>query len=254
MKEIGEGFSGKVYETEDGLIVRIAQYLNPALKIEFETLDQLVGTLPVAVPTPGWFAPPSDDYPYGAVAFAKLPGKPLQPGTDVGRYAFALGSFLTALHRTPPPTGLRYTGMRDLLWKLHDTTMPFLKNRVSRNVLETMFDWWATVFADDILLDYQPTLCHGDLWYENVLVENGIITGIIDWENVTLGDPMMDFAPQYYLGEDFAQAVMEAYQGEINLHRIQRWRQLREWFGMRIALHHDPDEFEDALTKIAGII
>jgi len=40
----------------------------------------------------------------------------------------------------------------------------------------------------------RQTLIHGDLTIDNVLVQNGIISGIIDWGNATYGDPRFDLA------------------------------------------------------------
>lgn len=39
-----------------------------------------------------------------------------------------------------------------------------------------------------------PTLIHGDLNLENVLVSNGAVTGLIDWSGGDLGDPRYDVA------------------------------------------------------------
>jgi aminoglycoside phosphotransferase (APT) family kinase protein len=40
--------------------------------------------------------------------------------------------------------------------------------------------------------DYNQTLIHGDYTIDNVLVSNGVITGVIDWAGGTYGDPRYD--------------------------------------------------------------
>jgi aminoglycoside phosphotransferase (APT) family kinase protein len=34
---------------------------------------------------------------------------------------------------------------------------------------------------------------HGDIWAENIIVENGNLQGLIDWEHCAYGDPHWDF-------------------------------------------------------------
>eukprot|EP01006_Ploeotia_vitrea_P011673 TRINITY_DN3103_c0_g2_i1.p1 TRINITY_DN3103_c0_g2~~TRINITY_DN3103_c0_g2_i1.p1 ORF type:complete len:324 (+),score=48.52 TRINITY_DN3103_c0_g2_i1:28-999(+) len=44
-------------------------------------------------------------------------------------------------------------------------------------------------------LDRNPNvLLHGDFWPGNVVWQDGKLSGVIDWEDVALGDPMQDFA------------------------------------------------------------
>ena len=40
----------------------------------------------------------------------------------------------------------------------------------------------------------RPVLCHGDFHPLNLLVRGGEITGILDWANFGIGDPMSDVA------------------------------------------------------------
>jgi aminoglycoside phosphotransferase len=47
----------------------------------------------------------------------------------------------------------------------------------------------------------RPTLIHGDLNLENVLVANGIVTGFVDWAGGDVGDPRYDLALAL-LGDD----------------------------------------------------
>jgi len=37
-----------------------------------------------------------------------------------------------------------------------------------------------------------PVICHGDLQPFNILVEDGRLSGGVDWSNVTIGDPALD--------------------------------------------------------------
>ena len=39
---------------------------------------------------------------------------------------------------------------------------------------------------------YKQTLIHGDFTIDNVLVSNGVITGVIDWSGGGYGDPRYD--------------------------------------------------------------
>jgi aminoglycoside phosphotransferase (APT) family kinase protein len=45
-----------------------------------------------------------------------------------------------------------------------------------------------------------PSAClvHGDFQFKNVLVGDTRVTGIVDFENLTAGDPVMDFTPIYF--------------------------------------------------------
>ena len=43
-------------------------------------------------------------------------------------------------------------------------------------------------------------LCHMDLWWENILVEDGRITGLLDWDRALWGDPEIEFAVLDYCG------------------------------------------------------
>jgi len=81
-------------------------------------------------------------------------------------------------------------------------------------------------------LDFQSNMCllHGDLASHNIFVENHKITGIIDWEDGLLGDPLFDISmfASFYRMEEFLDFFIEGY-GEIrniekdNLFYIKFW-------------------------------
>jgi len=62
---------------------------------------------------------------------------------------------------------------------------------------------------------FAPTaLLHGDLWPGNLLVRDGRLVGLIDWEDARLGDPLLDIAITrldlvWLYGEACAEAFVE---------------------------------------------
>lgn len=109
---------------------------------------------------------------------------------------------------------------------------------------------------------YEPALCHGDAWYENILVEESYlhVVGIIDFGNMLMGDPAVDLAPQWYLGEAFYDAVFQEYKKlspeyETIHFRAMRHLELREVLGLQYTIHNNQvDEYDDAIAKIRNRI
>jgi aminoglycoside phosphotransferase (APT) family kinase protein len=81
--------------------------------------------------------------------------------------------------------------------------------------------------ALDAPLDGAVTWLHGDLHPRNVLVEAGVITGIIDWGDITSGDCATDLASIWMLftGPHARQDALSAYanQSEATVQRAKGW-------------------------------
>ena len=61
-----------------------------------------------------------------------------------------------------------------------------------------------------------PTVVHSDLAAEHILLdpETRQVTGIIDWSEIAIGDPAIDFAGMFHWGDaDFTKAVLSHYHG-----------------------------------------
>jgi aminoglycoside phosphotransferase (APT) family kinase protein len=71
------------------------------------------------------------------------------------------------------------------------------------------------------------TWLHGDLHPRNVLVEDGVITGIIDWGDITSGDCATDLASIWMLFTEprSRQEAVEAYANltEATVQRAKGW-------------------------------
>lgn len=76
----------------------------------------------------------------------------------------------------------------------------------------------------------RPALLHGDYWPGNVLFEEGTLTGIVDWEDAALGDPLTDLGVSRLdvltiFGEGALEAFMDAYRSHnpINETHLPQW-------------------------------
>tara|TARA_B100000424_G_C22846722_1_gene451612 strand:- start:32 stop:601 length:570 start_codon:yes stop_codon:yes gene_type:complete len=90
--------------------------------------------------------------------------------------------------------------LADLISEVHTTDVPTKKTidieglvsglrLVDNFVYDCIIDWHTTLRPN---LN-QSVFLHGDIWAENVIVEDGNLQGLIDWEHCAYGDPHWDF-------------------------------------------------------------
>ncbi len=98
---------------------------------------------------------------------------------------FHFGAILSQIHATPCPKELQYE-QKWLDHMLDQAEYNFKNYKVDGN--QPLLEKIKRTQPDD----YQQTLIHGDFTIDNVLVSNGVITGVIDWGSGTYGDPRYD--------------------------------------------------------------
>ena len=91
--------------------------------------------------------------------------------------------------------------LADLMAEVHTTDMPIVKKTINiKDVVVGLIQ--VDSFVHDCLVDWNTTLrynlnqsvfLHGDIWAGNVIVDNGNLQGLIDWEHCAYGDPHWDF-------------------------------------------------------------
>jgi aminoglycoside phosphotransferase (APT) family kinase protein len=62
-------------------------------------------------------------------------------------------------------------------------------------------------------------LLHNDLAAEHVLIDpaNGNVTGVIDWSDMAIGDPLVDFAGLFHWGGDsLVDSALACYSGPLS--------------------------------------
>jgi aminoglycoside 2''-phosphotransferase len=270
LRLLGFGFHSLVLETPHGMVFRIAKNWDATAgqAKEARLLPFLQTKLPVTVPSPQWYVGPCTLFPFGVIGYLKIGGITLQPHFLDDQFQASLvetcASFLYALH-TIPSDEVQQLGIPGpfLFWtrleRLRIDVLPVLRAMLPDQDYSQMEQWWDIFLADELLRQATSCLCHGDLWYENMLVDatDHTVTGILDFEDTVIADPALDFAALLYLGKSFTSAVIEAYQAlgaifsENLAYRIARYWEVRDFEGLQFAIKYaNRRELTDALRKL----
>ena len=263
---LGGGFSSVVVEVAGGWVFKVAR--NPVAAAgharEARLLPALRGWLATPVPAPRWQVGSSEGLPFGALGYPKLVGVALTRERGQGLAVSAeVAAFLAELHTFPPERalGLSLPGpsaRRSAIERLRDEELPLLRDLLTAAEQRMIARWWDGFLTDPELRAAPARLVHGDLWYENVLVDpvEDKVVGVVDFESAAVDDPAQDFAALMHLGEPFVERIVDAYvaaggaPGASFDHRLRRYWELREMGGVRHALRYDPEELDDALRKL----
>jgi aminoglycoside phosphotransferase (APT) family kinase protein len=254
---IDAGWDFDVFEVDSEWIVRVPNRpeVEGWLATETAVLAELAGTLPVPVPrfelTRG----------ARAVAYRKLHGDPLTPSRGTASIAAELGAALNALHAFPISRAVEL-GAKDLggeRFRAHyrDVRWPQFRERVLPLLApdeREQAQRRADAYLDDHVA-FRPALVHCDLGPEHVLVTDGAVSGVIDWADARVADPALDFAWLLHgLGGQFASALLDAYDGELDATFLERAR-FYHVLGPFYEVVHGQDTQQPALVEsgLAGI-
>ena len=196
-------------------VVRAPRRTAAAAMVDLEArlLPRLAAHLPVAVPQPAGHC----DLPEGGrcVVYPHIAGSPLAvgdlaPGSPL---TLELGRLLAALHNVPPevfdeagvPT---YTAEQYRQRRLSDVDRAAATGHVPPRLLTR----WETSLEQVTHWRFASTPVHGDLAAEHVLVDDGHLSGIIDWGEARVADPADDLAWVAAEADSGAlDAVLESY-------------------------------------------
>jgi aminoglycoside phosphotransferase (APT) family kinase protein len=259
---LGWGFGATVLEhVPGGVIISVARSNVSGRRMArvLPVLEWLAPRLRVAVPAPFWSNVPDKSalLPSGAFAYRKLTGETLSPETVAYDTVEGLVWVLAELHTLPTGRvaaipGLdpeafrreRYAAIRDVL-----------KARLDAGSFARVEAWQAAPVPRPDRL----TIVHGDFWHENILIdpETREVTGVLDWEGVTVGDPAQDLVTLRYLGDGIAAEVLERYlrlvpEARTALEpRLRWWRENRDFDGIYLAqAMNDAEELDDSIRKL----
>jgi aminoglycoside phosphotransferase (APT) family kinase protein len=193
------GTDNALYRLGDDMVVRLPRRERTSGTLEKERLwlPRLAPLLPLAVPVPLAEGLPAEGYPLPWSVYGWLTGEnaTIERITDRSQLATDLAQFVAALQRIDPtggpapgehnffrgvPLGMRDEGTR--------AAIASLSGRIDAGAVTVAWD--EALQAPE--WERPPVWIHGDLDARNLLVEEGRLSGVIDWGGLGVGDPACD--------------------------------------------------------------
>lgn len=196
LARVGHGWDNVTYRLGDALAVRLParRLAAPLIEHEQRWLPTLAPRLPVAVPAPVRTGRPGGGYPWSWSVVPWLAGTPADERTPRARDAWAteLAAALAALHR-PAPTDAPANPFRGVPPATRDAAVAERLARYAGPERDALAAAWRAGLAAPAWEG--PALwLHGDPHPANLLVAGGRLAAMIDFGDVTAGDPASDLA------------------------------------------------------------
>jgi aminoglycoside phosphotransferase (APT) family kinase protein len=199
---LANGWDNELYRIGDELVARLPRRALGAQIITNEQrwLPGLAPRLPLPIPYPERSGVPGCGYPYSWSVVPYLPGVPAAQASsfDPARAAAAVGGFLGVLH-VPAPADAPANPFRGVPLAERAGTfaanLALLADQVDRDTV--LHVWDAALAAPGY--DGPPVWLHGDLHPANILVDDGQVSAVIDFGDITAGDPAGDLSVAWML-------------------------------------------------------
>ena len=223
------------------------------LTTQIAVLPELAREVSSAIPSPEFTS--TDPV---CMGYARIDGRPMSADVD-GIWPERLGRFLYDLHMTPPEyVGMRpitASAVRDGLRREVDAmsvhVLPFLDPGQRAAAERTI----AAFLDDDDNFRFATSLTHGDIGPEHVLITDaGDLSGVIDWGDLEVGDPVFDLAWVINAVPEVGERVLGAYGGPPDDRFLARSRfafMLMPWHEVRYGMETDQASFVE--SGLAGV-
>jgi aminoglycoside phosphotransferase (APT) family kinase protein len=232
LREVAGGWDNQQWRLGAELAVRLprTERAPSLLRTEQKWLPVLAERLPLPTPTPVRIGEPSALFEHTWTITRWVEGEPADY-TPITRAEAAetLAGFLKALHQQAPseapanPTrGISLAGIQDGF----ANSLPVIADDASADAARET--WEKAVAAPE--WHGAPTWLHGDLHPANVVVQEGTLSGVIDFGEMCAGDPATDLSAAWILlPAGTASRFFDTYQDadEATITRARGWAVLR---------------------------
>lgn len=147
------------------------------------------------------------------ILMEQLPGRPLTEmgHVNINRVLGQLGDYLAQVHRLhatqygylgphhPMPPQNNWVDAFAIMWGklIADVVAVGYYNEEEATFMRRLLDHYLMMFDQPVA----SCLLHMDVWQQNILVDDeGVITGLVDWDRALWGDPEIEFAVLDYCG------------------------------------------------------
>ena len=192
------GTDNALYRLGQEMVVRLPRidWAIGQIEKEIHWLPKLAPSLPFAIPVPLVKGKPGEGYPWEWAVYQWLEGEAASPNLipDLSQMAMDVAHFIKALQRidiTDAPLAVEH-GLRgaSLSTRDEDTreAISALKDKLDSKLAIKI--WEEALHAPE--WDKEPVWFHGDLLPGNLLVKEGRLHAVIDFNGLGAGDPACD--------------------------------------------------------------
>ena len=223
------GFDNWMFRLGESFAVRMPRSAASArlLANEQRWLITLSDRLPLQIPVPIRVGQPAFGFPWRWSVVPWLVGATAEASPVAAKEAPRLAAFLRALHVAAPADAPRNFERSASLASRAAAIGERIKHleHATDVISHRIRDAWSE--ALEAPNETPPTWIHGDLHARNVLTLEGTITGVIDWGDMTSGDPAIDLACLWMLlpNAPARQRAQEAYDAA----NTPLWARARGW-------------------------
>ncbi len=229
LTELAWGWDNVIYRLGDELVVRLPRRAAAAALVDHEQrwLPELAAGLPLPVPAPVRFGVPGGGFPWSWSICPWLDGDPAaeHPIGDLAGAAAILGRFLVALHQPgaddAPANPYRGVPLAD---RAASTEQRILQLGDTLDGPAVRACWNEALRAPE--WSGPPIWLHGDLHPANLLVTGGRLAAVIDFGDITAGDPATDLSVAWMLFPSEVRPTFRTAAGEPD---DATWARARGW-------------------------
>jgi aminoglycoside phosphotransferase (APT) family kinase protein len=216
---LANGWDNVIFRLGDEFTVRVPRRQMAAVLVENEQrwLGVLAPRLSIPIPVPVRFGAPTEYFPWYWSVCPWFEGQMAADTSlsDPTAEAVRLGEFLEALHLPAPDDApenpFRGQPIAEVTPRF-ESNLERLDSLVEAGSVEAR---WREL-ADVPEWGGAPVWLHGDLHTANVLVQDGSLSAVIDFGDITSGDPAVDFAVAWMLFDSRQREVFRASAGGID--------------------------------------
>jgi aminoglycoside phosphotransferase (APT) family kinase protein len=204
MRFVGNGWDNVVVQLGADLMVRLPRRAAAAQLVvnEQRWLALLAPKLPLPIPSPIFAGVPGGRYPWSWSICPWLPGQSAAaaPPADPHEAALTLAAFIVALHQPAPSDapGNPFRGVH--LQQRAEAVQQRVHSLGEVIPTEQVLAVWDKLRSTP-QWSKAPLWLHGDLHPSNMLTHEGRLSAIIDFGDITSGDPATDLAVAWMMFE-----------------------------------------------------